>query len=76
MPARSRRQSRRLIVTTSAAMSSVLASSIGKFPVSVARLIDAPRPVIVNVCPWKRKYSATMLAFQAPPDAVTNPVIK
>jgi len=31
----------------------------------VARLIAAPRPVMLNISPWKRKYSATMLAFRA-----------
>jgi len=40
------------------------------------RLMTAPRPVMLNVCPRNRKYSATILAFHAPPDAVTNPVTR
>ena len=64
------------MVTTIALMTIVAPSSIGKSPASVARLMMAPSPVIENVCPRKRKYSAMMLAFQAPPEAVTKPVIK
>ena len=71
-----RRQSSRLTVTTIEAITIVAASSVGKFPVSVARLITAPNPVVVKVCPWKWKYSATILAFHAPPEAVTKPVIR
>src|SRR5215467_360325 len=47
-------------------MTMVAASKTGKFPASVARLISPPSPVIENVCPRKRKYSAMMLAFHAP----------
>ena len=64
------------MVTTMMLIATVAASNTGKFPESVARLMTAPSPVIENVCPRKRKYSAMMLAFQAPPDAVTKPVIK
>ena len=62
----SRRHSRRLMVTTMQAITSVAASSTRKFPLSVAWLITAPRPIVDMVCPRKWKYSATMLAFQAP----------
>src|SRR5260370_20868677 len=71
-----RRQSSRLTVTTIEAITIVAASSVGKFPASVARLMTAPNPVVVMVCPWKWKYSATILAFHAPPEAVTKPVIR
>src|SRR5664279_6120101 len=64
------------MVTTIDAMTIVAASRAGKFPVSVARLMTAPSPVVVKVCPWKWKYSATILAFHAPPEAVTKPVIR
>ena len=50
--------------------------SIAFGKVSVAWLMVAPSPVTENVCPLRWKYSATMLAFQAPPDAVTNPVTR
>src|SRR5271169_2395151 len=70
------RQSRRLMVTTITAITTVAASSTRKLPLSVAWLITAPSPVVEKVRFWNRKYSATMLAFQAPPDAVTKPVIK
>src|ERR1019366_3677044 len=71
-----RRQNSRLMVTTIEAITMVAASSVGKFPASVAPLMTAPNPVVVMVWPWKWKYSATILAFHAPPDAVTKPVIR
>lgn len=71
-----RRQTRRFTVTTIAAISTVAPSSRRKLPLSVAWLITAPRPTAENVCPRNRKYSATMLAFHAPPEAVTNLVIR
>jgi hypothetical protein len=55
-----------IMVTTIAAMTKVAASSTRKLPLSVAPLITVPRPVVENICPRKRKYSATMLAFHAP----------
>jgi len=61
-----RRHRSRLTVTTIDAMTIVAASSAGKFAVSVARLMTAPNPVVVMVCRWKWKYSATILAFHAP----------
>ena len=64
------------MVTTMAAIRIVAPISTRKFPVSVALLITDPRPVTVYVWPLKRKYSAMMLAFQAPPDAVTKPVTR
>ena len=63
-------------MTTIAAIKIVAAISTREFPESAALLITEPSPVTVYVWPLKRKYSAMMLAFQAPPDAVTNPVIK
>jgi hypothetical protein len=59
-----------------AVMTTVAPNSTAKLPASVARLMIAPRPVTENVWFRKRKYSAMMLAFQAPPDAVTNPVMR
>src|SRR5581483_9507659 len=64
------------MATTTAAITIVEAISRLKFPESVARLIVAPRPTVENICPLKWKYSAMMLTFQAPPDAVTRPVIR
>ena len=64
------------MVTTIAAKKIVAARSRRKFPLSVAWLITAPSPIVEKVCPRKWKYSATMLAFHAPPEAVTSPVIK
>src|ERR1700683_2231858 len=69
------RHNSRFIVTTIAAITTVAPARTGKFPPSVARLITAPSPVVGIVWPGKWKYSATMLAFHAPPDAVTKPVI-
>lgn len=71
-----RRHNRRFIVTTSAAITRVADSSSRKLPLSVAELITAPSPTVERTLPLKWKYSATMLAFHAPPDAVTNPVIR
>ena len=45
-----------------------------KVPRSVAWLMAAPSPVVVRVWPRYFMYSATMLAFQAPPMAVIQPV--
>ena len=39
----------------------------------MARLITAPSPTVECVFPRILEYSATMLAFHAPPGAVTNP---
>src|ERR1700735_940540 len=47
-----------------------------KFPASVAELISAPSPNADSTCPLRWKYSAIMLAFQAPPEAVTRPVTR
>ena len=71
----SRFHRRRFMVTTIAAITTVAPIRTGKLPVSVAWLMIAPNPIVEKVCPRKWKYSATMLAFHAPPDAVTNPVI-
>src|SRR5581483_9587211 len=70
------RHTMRLTVTTIAAMRIVAASSKGKFPASVAWLIVAPSPMVEIVSPFRWKYSATMLAFHAPPAAVTKPVTR
>src|SRR5579875_2027934 len=55
------------MMTTMTAIVSVAASSKSNFPASVAWLRIAPSPRVESVCPLKRKYSAIMLAFQAPP---------
>ena len=44
-------------------------------PWVLAALIWAPRPVVMRVLSFSWKYSATIEAFQAPPEAVTSPVI-
>src|ERR1700733_5129107 len=62
--------------TTKVAITIVDRRRTAKFPASVAELISAPSPNVESTCPLKWKYSATMLAFQAPPDAVTKPVIR
>ncbi len=36
----------------------------------------APSPVVLSTWPRKWKYSAMMLAFHAPPEAVTMPVMR
>jgi len=64
------------MVTTMAAITTVAPNRTAKLPVSVALLITAPRPVVEMVLPWKWTYYATMLAFQAPPDAVMKPVTR
>src|SRR3984885_5361361 len=62
--------------TTKVAITIVDRRRTAKFPASVAELISAPSPKVDSTCPLKWKYSATMLAFQAPPEAVTRPVIR
>jgi len=63
-------------LTTIVAITTVAASRSPKLLPSVASLIIAPRPGAEMVLPRKRTYSATMLAFHAPPDAVTSPVMR
>ena len=48
-----RRHTSRLNVTTIAAMTTVAPSKVAKSPLSVARLISAPSPVVEMVCPRK-----------------------
>jgi hypothetical protein len=62
--------------TTIIAITTVAANNRRKLPPSVAWLMIAPNPVVEMVWPRKWKYSARMLAFHAPPDAVTSPVIR
>ena len=57
-------------------ITTVESNSRSKRPASVALLICAPNPCAVNVCPFRWKYSATILAFQAPPEAVIRPVVR
>ena len=57
-------------------MTTVESSSSAKLPLSVAELICAPSPKVESTRPLKWKYSAMMLAFQAPPEAVTRPVMR
>ena len=66
----------RLIITTIIAMIRVEARSKSKRPASLALLIVLPNPGASTIFPWKWKYSATILAFHAPPDAVTIPVTR
>src|SRR5262249_57276125 len=73
---KSRRQTVRLKVTTTTAITKVLAASRGKLACSVAVLIWAPSLHVRKTSPRKVTYSDTMLAFQAPPAAVTHPVTR
>jgi hypothetical protein len=47
---------------------------LGKSPAVVIRAMYDPRPPASSVVEPQRATSATILAFQAPPDAVTAPV--
>src|SRR5208337_5565701 len=71
-----RRQTDRLKITTMSAITHTLAARRGKSATSAARLICAPRPTVASVSPRKLTASETMLAFQAPPAAVTQPVTR
>ena len=51
-------------------------SGCGKSARSAARLICAPSPFALMISPLKFTYSATILAFHAPPAAVTHPVTR
>src|SRR6266511_1968739 len=64
------------MVTTLPIIARVAASSNGYVPDEVAWAMREPTPVTYRGCPAKSEYSATMLAFQAPPLAVTAPVIR
>ena len=48
----------------------------GRSACSAATLICAPRPGALRTVPRNVTYSATMLAFHAPPAAVTQPVTR
>ena len=71
-----RSQTKRLKATTTANITTTLAESSGKFAAAAASLICAPRPQVASAFPLKVTYSETMLAFQAPPAAVTQPVTR
>src|SRR5262249_3856940 len=60
--------------TTATAITPTAAASTAKWPRSVASLIAAPSPVVLRMRPLYFMYSATILAFQAPPMAVIQPV--
>ena len=66
----------RLNITTTTDITRTLAASSGKSAPSAAALICAPRPWVSSTWPLKVTYSATMLAFHAPPAAVTQPVTR
>jgi len=53
-----------------------LAASSGKLFEKAAWLMIEPKPKVVKTWPLYSTYSATILAFQAPPAAVTQPVTK
>src|ERR1017187_6014974 len=72
----SRRHTSRFVVTTISEIRIVPSRMIGNCPFAVAALICSPRPSVVSVLPLSVKYSAKMLAFHAPPEAVTIPVIR
>src|ERR1700733_687311 len=72
----SRRHTVRLNSTTTAAITSMLAANKGKFLAVDTALILLPRPPASRTWPLYFTISATMLAFHAPPAAVTQPVTK
>src|SRR5262245_23558270 len=51
-----------------------LAARSGKLAFDAAMPIIEPSPWVVNTFPLYDRYSATILAFHAPPAAVTHPV--
>ena len=57
-------------------MSRALAARLGMEPWSVAMTTSAPRPKVRSVSCLAVTISVTMLAFQAPPVAVTQPVTR
>ena len=67
-------QTRRLNKTTIADIVKIAPASKEKSVLSAAKLMTDPRPLAVKVLPLNITYSATMLAFHAPPAAVTQPV--
>src|ERR1700683_392072 len=69
-------QTKRLKKTTKRAMDRTAAARPGKSPLSWALEINAPRPVAISGGLWSWIYSETMLAFQAPPAAVIQPVVR
>jgi len=65
-----------LKATTIAYMVATEAAKRGRSAFSAATLICAPRPGALSTVPRNVTYSATMLAFHAPPAAVTQPVTR
>ena len=53
-----------------------LAARRGKLALAAATLMSEPRPRVVRTWPLYARYSATILAFHAPPAAVTQPVTR
>src|SRR5437016_7938057 len=71
-----RRHTVRLNATTISAIRITLAARDGKSARSAAMLICAPSPLVLSTWPLNVTNSATMLAFHAPPAAVTHPVTR
>src|SRR4029077_8985699 len=69
-------QKTRLMVTTVSAMTTTAAARAPNLASLVTRLIRAPRPKASYVFPPCWTYSATMLAFHAPPAEVIHPVTR
>ena len=73
----SRRQTVRLKTTTMVDMTRTLAASSGKLPCFGGLADHGAQPMsLKRFASEVRQYSATMLAFQAPPAAVTQPVTR
>jgi len=64
------------MTTTTAAMRSVAASSTENWPALAAPAMAAPSPTVLVVLPLNCTNSETMLAFHAPPLAVSSPVTR
>ena len=69
-------QTVRLKSITVTTMTVRLAARSSKSGLDAAILIVDPKPRVMSVSPLKATYSATMLAFHAPPAAVTQPVTR
>lgn len=64
------------MLTTIKEIRMVASNKMGKRPLSVADWIWAPRPMVWRVWSLILEYSARTEAFQAPPEAVTMPVMR
>src|SRR5450756_403026 len=70
------RHTKRLMSTTVSDMMRIAAASSANLAPNAAPLMTDPIPCALRVSPRNVTISATMLAFQAPPVAVTQPVTR